>query len=172
MKLATPVRSDVSATTPTTLDAVFRREFARLARSLAVVDGHEAAADAVQEAFVSAASRWSRVGRLEDPGGWIRRAALNRLLNHRRDRTRRLEILRAIHPVSEVDLDPLDLDLLRAIRALPRRQSLAISLHHLGGYPVNEVAAAMDISPGTVKSHLHDARRALRTTLEETHDER
>ena len=37
-----------------TIDEVYRAEFPRLVRSLAMVDGPEAAADAVQEAFIAA----------------------------------------------------------------------------------------------------------------------
>jgi RNA polymerase sigma-70 factor (ECF subfamily) len=153
-----------------TIDELYRTEFARLVRSLAVVDGPEAAADAVQEAFIAADRRWRKVSRMDDPVGWIRRAAVNRLLNGRRNTRRRAELLAGVRPVAVDDLDPLDLDLLAAIRALPTQQRLVICLHHLGGYRITEVAADLGIAPGTVKSHLHDARRALRAHLEVTDD--
>ena len=155
---------------PPTIEALYRATFADLVRSLALVDGPEAAADAVQEAFISADRRWRRVRSLDDPVGWIRRAALNRLLNGRRNTRRRSEILAAVRPAVEADLDPLDLDLLAAIGALPRQQRLVVCLHHLAGLKVDEVAADLAIAPGTVKSHLHDARSALRRTLEVTDD--
>ncbi|HRW39750.1 MAG: sigma-70 family RNA polymerase sigma factor [Acidimicrobiales bacterium] len=155
---------------PAAIDDLFRAEFARLVRSLSVVEGPEAAADAVQEAFIAADRRWRRVSRLEDPAGWVRRVAVNRLLNGRRNRRRRSELLAALRPVAEVDLDPLDLDLLAAVAALPTQQRLVVCLHHLGGYRVEDVAADLDIAPGTVKSHLHDARRSLRRTLEVADD--
>ena len=56
------------------------------------------------------------------------------------------------------------------MRALPTQQRLVICLHHLGGYRVDDVAADLGIAPGTVKSHLHDARRSLRRTLEVADD--
>lgn len=152
------------------IDEVYRAEFPRLVRSLAVVDGPEAAADAVQEAFLTAARRWRKVSAMDDPVGWIRRAAVNRLLNGRRNTRRRAELLAGIRPVVVDDLDPLDLDLLAAIRALPTQQRLVVCLHHLGGYRIDDVAADLGIAPGTVKSHLHDARRALRAHLEVTDD--
>jgi RNA polymerase sigma-70 factor (ECF subfamily) len=161
-----PVRDQ--PTTTSSIDALFRIEFPRLVRSLSLVDGPEAAADAVQEAFIAADRRWRRVGSLEDPAGWVRRVALNRLLNGRRNRGRRSEILASVHPVTEAELGPLDLDLLGAIRSLPRQQCLVVCLHHLGGISVNEIAADLGIAPGTVKSHLHDARLSLRHTLEVT----
>ena len=155
---------------PAAIEDLFRQEFPRLVRALALVDGPEAAADAVQEAFIAADCRWRRVRQLDDPAGWVRRVALNRLLNGRRNARRRAELLASVRPVAVDDLDPLDLDLLAAIRALPTQQRLVICLHHLGGYRVDDVAADLGIAPGTVKSHLHDARRSLQRTLEVTDD--
>ena len=42
----------------------------------------------------------------------------------------------------------------------------AVCLHYLADLPVAEVAAALDVSEGTVKSNLHDARTRLRQYLE------
>lgn len=155
---------------PRTIDDLFRQEFARLVRALSVVEGPESAADAVQEAFIAADRRWRTVRQLDDPAGWVRRVAVNRLLNRRRDRRRQVELLAAVRPVEVEDLSPLDLDLLEAIRSLPTQQRLVVCLHHLGGYRVDDVARDLGIAPGTVKSHLHDARRSLRRTLEVADD--
>jgi RNA polymerase sigma-70 factor (ECF subfamily) len=153
-----------------TFEALFHAEFARLVRSLAIAEGEEEAADAVQEAFAQANRRWSRVGSLDDPGAWVRRVAVNRLANRRRNRRRRTELLGALRPPPPVDLDPLDLDLLAAVRALPPQQRRCICFHHIGGYSVAEVAGALGIAPGTVKSHLHEGRTALRRSLEVSDD--
>jgi RNA polymerase sigma-70 factor (ECF subfamily) len=155
---------------PPTIDDLFRRECPRLVRTLSVVDGAEAAADAVQEAFIAADRRWKTVGALEDPAGWVRRVAINRLRNGRRNRLRRHELLTAVRPVASAELDARDLDLLTAIRLLSRQQRLVVCLYHLGGYPVAAVAEDLGIAAGTVKSHLHDARKALRRSLEVTGD--
>jgi RNA polymerase sigma-70 factor (ECF subfamily) len=153
-----------------TFEGLFLAEFPRLVRSLAVADGTEDAADAVQEAFVQAQLRWTRVGALEDPAGWVRRVALNRLSNGRRNRRRRTAILATIRPVDPAELQPSDLDLLAAVGALPPQQRRCVCLHHIGGYPIAEIATALGIAEGTVKSHLHDARASLRHTLEVTDD--
>jgi RNA polymerase sigma-70 factor (ECF subfamily) len=155
---------------PGTFEALFLVEFPRLVRSLAVADGTDDAADAVQEAFVEAQRRWSRVSRMEDPAGWVRRVALNRLSNARRNRRRRTEILGALRAVDPAELEALDLDLLAAVAALPAQQRRCVCLHHIGGYPIAEIAAALEIAEGTVKSHLHDGRAALRRRLE-VHDD-
>jgi DNA-directed RNA polymerase specialized sigma24 family protein len=53
---------------------------------------------------------------------------------------------------------------------LPRQQRASVCLYYLGGYTVEEVAAAMTIAAGTVKSHLSDARARLRLALLEPDD--
>jgi RNA polymerase sigma-70 factor (ECF subfamily) len=147
-------------------DEVFAIEYPRLVRALAVADDAAHAEDAVQDAFIAAERRWPKVSRLDDPVGWVRRVALNRLADGRRNRRRRTEILATVREPDPATLEALDLDLLAAIRALPERQRLALCLHHLAGYSVAEVAEMLSVADGTVKSNLHDARAALRRRLE------
>jgi RNA polymerase sigma-70 factor (ECF subfamily) len=149
------------------VEVLFEREYVRLVRALGVAFDPEAAADAVQEAFIEADARWDHVVRLEDAAGWVRRVALNRLRNGRRDTRRRSEILATIRPVADGDLTADLLDLRRGIDQLPERMRLVVCLFHLAGLTVDEVAGALDIAPGTVKSTLHDARRRLRADLED-----
>ena len=150
-----------------TVDELFHRVYAPLVRSLAVAFDAESAADAVQEAFITADQRWSRIGRYDDPAAWVRRVAVNRLLNDRRNRRRRAEILATIRFVEDDDLSAELLDLRRAVAALPAQMRLAVCLHYLADLSVDEMASALGVSPGTVKSNLHDARTRLRTQLEE-----
>jgi RNA polymerase sigma-70 factor (ECF subfamily) len=152
------------------IETLFEAEYERLVRSLGVAFDAESAADAVQDAFIRADREWSTVGSLEDPAGWVRRVALNRLLNGRRDQARREEILATVRPVPDADLTAELLDLRRAVASLPNRMRAALCLHHLAGLPVREVAVALEVSEGTVKSNLHDARRRLRELLEEASD--
>jgi RNA polymerase sigma-70 factor, ECF subfamily len=154
----------------TSFDELFVREYGRLVRALGVADDAAHAADAVQEAFLAADRRWSHVSALDDPAGWVRRVAVNRISNARRDRRRRSEILAGVRTPDPAELDPVDLDLVAAVRALPERQRLTLCLHHLGGYTVVEMAEALGCAEGTVKSNLHDARAALRRTLEVVDD--
>jgi len=60
----------------------------------------------------------------------------------------------------------LDHDRLRsAIRALPEDQRAAIALFHFEELSVAEVAVALDVPAGTVKTRLMHARRKLRAAL-------
>jgi len=61
----------------------------------------------------------------------------------------------------------LEADRLRAaIRSLPQGQGAAIALFYLEGLSVAEVAVALDVPAGTVKTRLMHARRKLRAVLE------
>ena len=151
-----------------TVDELFERRFADLVRALAVAFGDpEGAADAVQEAFIEADRRWATVGNYADPAAWVRRVAVNRMRNGRRNHRRRAEIVAAIRPVAAEDLTADLLDLRAAVDALPEKMRLAVCLHHLAGCTIDEVAATLDVSPGTVKSNLHDARRRVRGQMED-----
>ena len=58
-----------------------------------------------------------------------------------------------------------------AIARLPERQRTAFRLCDVEGYATGEVARIMGLSPGTVRSHVHHARRSLRAVLAETREE-
>ncbi|MQA92389.1 MAG: sigma-70 family RNA polymerase sigma factor [Gemmatimonas sp.] len=54
-----------------------------------------------------------------------------------------------------------------AIARLPERQRTAFRLCDVERYPTGDVARIMGLSAGTVRSHVHHARRALRAALAE-----
>jgi RNA polymerase sigma-70 factor (ECF subfamily) len=149
------------------IDELFDQHFGRLVRSLSVAFDAESAADAVQEAFIAADRRWSTVSGYDDPAGWVRRVAVNRLLNRRRNRRRRVEILAGIRVPLDDDLTADLIDLRAAMRQLPDSMRVTIGLHYLGGFSVAEIASDLDVAVGTVKSNLHDGRKRLRQLLAE-----
>ena len=57
-------------------------------------------------------------------------------------------------------------EVLEAVLALPPKQRAAVHLHYYEGYTTDEIAAILGQRPGTVRSHLSRARRALREQLE------
>lgn len=57
-------------------------------------------------------------------------------------------------------------ELRRAMAALPPEQRAAIALFYVEGFSVGEIAEAVRIPEGTVKTRLFHARRALRRQLE------
>lgn len=56
----------------------------------------------------------------------------------------------------------LRVSLAAAIGGLPRSQREAVVLRYLADLPESEVSEALGVATGTVKSHLHRARVALR----------
>jgi RNA polymerase sigma-70 factor (ECF subfamily) len=54
----------------------------------------------------------------------------------------------------------------KALARLPANYRLLVAAHYLQGVQYEELAAAFNLPLGTVKTHLHRARRELRTLLE------
>lgn len=154
---------------PADFDALFRSHQPRLVDALTLVAGdRETAADAVQEAFVKAHLRWRRISRYDDPIGWIRRVAINRLRDeHRRGVRKRRAVERlSARPTGTLDPALPDEQLVTELAALPRRQRLCVVLRYVEDLSTVEIARTLEVSEGTVKSNLSDARARLRSRLD------
>jgi RNA polymerase sigma-70 factor (ECF subfamily) len=148
-------------------ERLYRAEFPRLVRAFASGFGAASAADAVQEAFLKAGARWGRVSTLDQPAAWIRRVALNHLYNDRRNEKRRGEILASLRPVAVRDNSDLD----AALAMLSPQRRLVVALFYGVGYPIMEIAELLDLTEGTVKRYLHEARAQLKEAiLEDQHE--
>jgi RNA polymerase sigma-70 factor (ECF subfamily) len=126
----------------------------------------EVAEDATQEAFVRALERWPRLRDQPWVTGWVTSTALNaaRRLQRRR---RWLHWVETATVKAAMGVDAAGaVELWQVVRALPRRQREAVTLHYLADLPVAEVARLMGCREGTVKAHLAHARKALRAQLE------
>jgi RNA polymerase sigma-70 factor (ECF subfamily) len=122
--------------------------------------------DVLQEALTLA---WRRQASYDPSRGSVRAWLLVITADQARRSWRRY---RTWHPLAdELPIAPPDsalrADLEAAITSLPRRQRLAIQLRYYADLDVNDIAAVMRCSAGTVKSTLHDARGALRSRLGE-----
>ena len=129
------------------LDTMFRAHYGRLVRALTLVAGsQEAAADAVQEAFVKAHLNWRRVQRYDDPVGWIRRVAINKLRDENRRQGRKDRAVERLQGEFRSDgvqwSDGADAGALLA--ELPRQQRLAMALFYVEGLSVAEVAGTLE----------------------------
>jgi RNA polymerase sigma-70 factor, ECF subfamily len=153
----------------TDYDDLFRRCYGPMVRSLSVACGDgEVAADCVQDAFLKAYARWGRVSRLESPAGWIRHVAVNRVRDHfrRAERGRRAVSRLAGQTPTSTSAPREPSELAALLGTLPAQQRLAAALFYVEDLSVAEVAAAMQLSEGAVKYHLHAARTTLRDALE------
>ena len=145
-------------------DELFARAF-RLARR--IVGDAAAAEDIAAEALARAYARWSRVGSLPWRDGWVLRVASNLAI----DVLRRQSAAAAqpeppsVFVRAEDEVIALRLALAAALPRLPKRQRQAVTLRYLAGLTDNEVAEALGISAGSVKTHVHRGLAALRGRL-------
>ena len=148
------------------IEDVFRACYAPLVRALTPALGIDLATEAVQEAFLEAVRRPRQFDQLDNPSAWIRRVAVNRALNRRRSAQRAARaVSRLPAPTAEAPRDR-DPDLTRALQALTHRQRLMVGLYYLAELSIDETADLLAVSPGTVKSTLHDCRARLRDLME------
>ena len=56
----------------------------------------------------------------------------------------------------------------RIIQNLPKRMRMVFNMYIIEGFSHQEIADMLEISVGTSKSHLHDARKLLQHKLEKT----
>ncbi len=149
-----------------------------------MVRSDQDAADLTQDAFVRV---WKALPRLQAPeafASWLYRIAGNLARNWIRDNTRvRQESLDqpfndgeeegGQREIADYSGDPADATqtramqdtVQRAIQGLSPDHRTVVTLHHIEGMPVEEIAKVMNCSVGTVKSRLARARDALRRKL-------
>jgi len=152
-------------------DEFFHREYPKilaLGRALAPTDG----IDLTQEAFLRAFREWDTIKGYDIPGAWLRRVMLCRVADHHRRRTRRTRAVARLGMLSAADRPEHDLftsddeGWFSAVRALPRRQSQVVALHDIDQLSIGEVAAILEVAPGTVKASLSQARANLARSLD------
>ena len=147
---------------------LYRAERSRVLHAVAFTIGdRDLAAEVTDEAFARAFERWASMSATGNPVGWVYRVALN--LARNRFRRRSLERRRPgpIATATVVTDDPTDVALAVALAALSiEHRSVVVLRYHLD-WSVEEVAVALDVAPGTVKSRLHRALAKLAELLED-----
>jgi RNA polymerase sigma factor (sigma-70 family) len=153
------------------LEAIFRRDYERVVRVAArVLGSRDQAEDVAQEVFLS-------YGRSPVPAGeargWLCVAAAHTALNVLRSGRRRAsreETATAAEDavVADVAEAVVTLEERRRVRTalarLPRKHAIALVLRH-SGLSYADVAAALDLSPGSVGTTVRRAESALRKEL-------
>jgi RNA polymerase sigma factor (sigma-70 family) len=153
--------ADMDLTDPAVFEAVFAAHFqavyAYAARRVGEPLGEEVAAETFARAFAVRA-------RYDDRGDvlpWLMGIASNLLRRHWRSERRRLNAYaRSLGP--EACEDPQSArEAIEAVARLPRRQREVVLLHVWADLSYEQIARALDIPVGTVRSRLHRARGAL-----------
>lgn len=157
----------------TAFASLVKRRGPRLyAHARRLTDSAEAAQDVMQEAWIGI---WRGLGGLRDDFAflpwalrivtWRAAAQIGQQAGQRRLARAWAEEQASLPETGDSAPGP-DRDLERAIQQLPRAQAAALALFYGEEMSVAEVAVALDIPPGTVKSRLMHARQKLRLTLE------
>jgi len=148
---------------------VGRYMLAAYAVSLSVTGRHDDAEDAAEEGFIVALERLDDCRLPDRFAGWLLTIVRNRARN-----VVRREVLRDTDAVPETaaargptpekvaEHAELQEHLGNALRRLPGVQREIVLLHDLEGWRHREIAEHLGMPSGTVRSHLHFARKSLR----------
>ncbi|MBL8999014.1 MAG: sigma-70 family RNA polymerase sigma factor, partial [Gemmatimonadetes bacterium] len=124
----------------------------------------QAAGDVVQDAWVRAVAGLGRFAWQSALRTWLSSIVVNCCRERWSARGDRFDDIpldasaRADDPLLRVDLE-------RALASLPTGYRTVLVLHDVEGYTHEEIAAQLGVEPGTSKSQLSRARRALRLRL-------
>ncbi|WP_405972968.1 RNA polymerase sigma factor SigM [Streptomyces sp. NBC_00988] len=170
---------------PDAFGELVRRHRDRLwAVALRTLGDREEAADAVQDALVSAYRAAHTFRGQSAVTTWLHRITVNACLDRARkaasrktspvDDTERLEQLLEPHESASAPAERNDLhrQLLEALGTLPPDQRAALVLVDMQGYPVAEAARMLDVPTGTVKSRCARGRARLLPLLTHLRPER
>ena len=145
---------------------------AAYAVALSVLRCHEDAQDAAQESFLVALQHLEDCRNPQRFAGWLITIVRNRSRNVvRRETLRDTEPVpvsaRSRLPTPERELENRELrgQLEEALEQLSEIQRQVVLLHDLEGWKHREIADLLGLPSGTVRSHLHFARKALRRVL-------
>jgi len=172
----------MTSSSPDDLEAVFRQfvvthheQAVRLAWRL--TGGDRATAEEVaQESFLAAQRKLSTVRHAEALPAWFFRIVARRAANHRRwlaVRRRFAQLFVREPPSNPPTTDPsLRRHIHDAMERLSDSQREVFVLVYLEGLTLDQSAQVLGKAPGTVRTHLHRALKALRRDLEGLRQER
>ena len=162
--------------------ALYAEHALGLVRLAVVLTGDRGAAeDIVQDAFLGLYRRWDKIPDMAAPLAYLRVSVVNGCRTALRRRARLSLRSGAAEDASEASpltglsesaeasvlLDEEQRAMAAALRKLPRRQREALVLRYYLDLSINETAAVMGVSPGTVKSATHRALAAAGQILKE-----
>jgi RNA polymerase sigma-70 factor (ECF subfamily) len=135
-----------------------------------VLANHDDALDATQEALLAIARRIGTFDGRSQFTTWMYRVASNAAIDEARRRSRRptpaehgLDRPMPGPPVADRVADRVDID--AALAGIPPEFRAAVALRDLAGLDYAEIAAILDVPPGTVRSRIARGRAALADRL-------
>lgn len=156
-----------------TLYHKYKNELYRTA--LAITRDRGAAEELLQDCFLRAYDHMDRVDGCSSLRPWLHRIIVNLSYNWAAKKRLRLISLEDVFdrllvvprtsPERAFEREELLLVVDEAVRSLSMPQRAVVILFHLQGFSLAEIAYVLDCPVGTVKSRLHNARKALRQRL-------
>lgn len=151
-----------------------RRIFLLIYRVVGNVDD---AQDLTQEVFIKALQRQDQIRDLDKATHWLSRIATNTAIDflRRQGRATFCDIDEVPHPITASPLESPEAGVLRiererylegGLQTLTERERTALLLRDVEGLPAEEVAAQLNCSKATVRSHIANARTKFRRYLE------
>jgi DNA-directed RNA polymerase specialized sigma24 family protein len=148
----------------------YRTHWPAVARGLALTLGdHDLGAEAADEAMARAYAQWNTVRGYDNPAGWVYRVGLNWARSHHRRIARLIPFTGSGTAAVDAVDDPA---VRRALLELDLKHRSVVVCRLLLDWSVEQTAAVLDISAGTVKSRLHRALHILAPALRPEGDHR
>jgi RNA polymerase sigma-70 factor (sigma-E family) len=152
---------------------LYAAHYTALVRMAALLVRHGGEAEEiVQDAFVAMHGKWRRLREPEKALAYLRRSVVNRArsaLRHHLVVAKHTPTQLDDHASAESHVLTADAraQVIDALHQLPTRQREVLVLRYYSDLSEAEIAEALEISRGAVKSHAHRGITALRTTLED-----
>lgn len=154
-----------ASSSDTSFDASFDRLYAVAYRvAFRLTGSREESDDIAQESLARASARWSTVAGYAE--AWVATVSGNLAISYWRARRRRESAAPGGQPAGTTAFLDERLDLVRALRRLPRRQRGVVVLRYLADWSEADVAAHMGCSVGSVKSQASRGLAILRRSLD------
>jgi RNA polymerase sigma factor (sigma-70 family) len=133
--------------------------------------------DAVQEAFIAAATQWPREGVPDNPRAWLIQVACRRITDHVRAevarRQREALVVSLVPPDEQIALaadtdgatdrdDTLDLLFMCCHPALSSASAIALTLRAVGGLTTAEIARAFMVPEATMAQRISRAKQSIK----------
>lgn len=147
-------------------DAFYRDTWDRTYRTLAVtIRDHELAREAVDEGMVRALANWRRLSTSRNRSGWVYRVSFNWAVDQIRRRNReKTRAQPAVGSSAWIPATPRP-DLTEKINQLSLEQRAVVVLRVVYDWSERDVADALGVPVGTVKSRLSRALEILRLEM-------
>jgi len=146
--------------------------------AMSFIRNREAADDAAQEVFLKAYLALPKFHMKSEFGTWLYRIAVNHIKDVLRKKSRSREVplddVREASVMDENGLEKAEVEretevrrnlVQKFVQSLPEKYRVILTLRDIQGLPYEEISQVLQLSPGTVDSRLHRARRMLRRGL-------